>query len=106
MIRVDFLVADTGKLKGFSIKGHAGYEMAGKDIVCAAVSSAAYMTTNTISEVIRADAQIEADEGDMYVSVAKKDIDACAVLLEGLKLHLQSLEEQYPGNINVFYLEV
>ena len=42
----------------------------------------------------------------MKVSVAEKDARGCRIPLEGLKLHLLGLEEQYPKNIDVTYLEV
>ena len=49
---------------------------------------------------------ITADEGYMSVRVAERDVRACRDLLEGFKLHLLGLEEQYPQNIQVSYLEV
>lgn len=42
MIQAEFLMAEGGAAAGFHITGHAGGE-AGTDIVCAAVSSAAYL---------------------------------------------------------------
>ena len=106
MTRVDFLVTREGTLKGFRISGHSDAAQAGEDIVCAAISSAAYLAANTITEVIRAEAAAEAEDGYMYLSVAKKDLARCGDILNGLKLHLLSLEEQYPQNLNVFYSEV
>ena len=106
MVRVDFMVSRGGLIKGFRISGHADFSESGSDIVCASISSAAYMTANTVTEIIHADAVTEADEGYMYLSVSKKDQAICQTILEGLKLHLVSLEEQYPENLNVFYLEV
>ena len=106
MIRVDFFVTPQGELQGYSIKGHADFAQEGSDIVCAAVSSAAYMAANTITDVIRADARVEAAEGFMQLMAAGADAGRCRVVLEGLKLHLTGLEEQYPDYINVFYLEV
>ena len=106
MTRVDFLVTEDGAIRGFRLSGHSGAGVSSEDILCAAISSAAFLTANTITEVIRAQAVVEAEEGYMYLSVSKKDLGRCADLLNGLKLHLLSLEEQYPENLNVFYLEV
>jgi uncharacterized protein YsxB (DUF464 family) len=106
MIRVDFYVSPDGSLRGFSLEGHAGFSEEGSDIVCAAVSSAAYMAANTISEIIRADVRVEVEEGSMLLMVPEADADRCRVVLEGLKLHLTGLEEQYSDYINVFYSEV
>ncbi|MBQ3071934.1 MAG: ribosomal-processing cysteine protease Prp [Oscillospiraceae bacterium] len=105
MIRAEFLTAG-GVLTGFRLEGHADHGEAGTDIVCAAVSSAAYLVANTVTDVLFAEAQVAEEDGGMILLVSKKDRAACRVLFEGLKLHLQGLEEQYPDAINVFYLEV
>ena len=96
MIRVDFFTAKDGGLNGFQIKGHSGSAASGEDIVCAAVSSAAYLTANTVF----------VDDGEMALRLPKKSVSQCGDLLAGLKLHLLSLEEQYPENIHVNYTEV
>ena len=88
------------------MEGHAGYADPGEDIVCAAVSSAAYMTANTITEIIKADTEVAVEDGMMFVKVAAGDALRCRDLLTGLKLHLIGIEEQYPDHIQVNYLEV
>ena len=103
MIRVDFFTAKDGGLNGFQIKGHSGSAASGEDIVCAAVSSAAYLTANTITEILHADASVFVDDGEMALRLPKKSVSQCGDLLAGLKL---SLEEQYPENIHVNYTEV
>ncbi len=35
---------------GFCLRGHAGWERRDEDILCAAVSSAAYLTVNTVTD--------------------------------------------------------
>ena len=42
----------TGILYGFEVTGHSGSAPSGEDIVCAAVSSAAYMTANTVTDIL------------------------------------------------------
>ncbi len=73
-------------------------------LVCASVSSAAYMTANTITEIIGDKADIEVDEGKMTLGV-KNPSDKTLTVLEGFRLHIQQLEEQYKDCIKV-YLEV
>ena len=106
MICVRFMTTASGEIVGFSVDGHADYGEAGTDIVCAAVSSAAYMTANTITEVLHADAQVSVDEGEMLVRVTRSQAASCRDILAGFKLHMIGLEEQYPENIRVSYLEV
>ncbi len=103
MIRVSFKAAH-GKLCGFRITGHAGGEM-GQDIVCAAVSSAAYMTANTITDILCASADITVDDGRMDISVTDR-VDDCQSILGGFRLHLQALEEQYPKRVHLMNTEV
>ncbi|MFR2561614.1 MAG: ribosomal-processing cysteine protease Prp [Anaeromassilibacillus sp.] len=54
---------------GFRISGHSGSGEEGNDIICAAVSSAAYMTANTVTEIIGVEAQVAAEEGYMLVRI-------------------------------------
>ncbi len=108
MLRAEFFILDDGKIKGFDISGHSGYDESGKDIVCAAVSSAAYMTINTITDVIgvQADVDIHDDLGCMKLLVCGECLSDCNYILQGFKNHLLMLEEMYSENIKVFYKEV
>ena len=104
MIRVRFHTAHDA-LIGFTLDGHAGAGVSGQDIVCAAVSSAAYMTANTITEILNVPADITVDEGLMDLTVTDR-VDACQSILGGLRLHLQALEEQYPKRVHLMNTEV
>lgn len=106
MILVRFLSEATGNIVGFIMEGHADYASPGEDVVCAAVSSAAYMAANTITEIIKADTEVAVQDGMMFVRVAADDANRCRELFAGLKLHLIGLEEQYPNRIQVNYMEV
>ena len=108
MLKAMFFISDDGVIRGFDISGHSGYEESGKDIVCAAVSSAAYMVVNTISDVIGAEVDVKTDEnvGHMNFLVQEKYLPDCSRILQGFKKHLLLLEEMYPKNIKVFYKEV
>ncbi len=99
MIRVNFFTS--GKdIVGFEISGHSGSAEAGSDIICSAVSSAAYMAANTITEIVKCKA--EADISDGYMSFyVRSDLSDAQQILEGLKLHLEALAADYPDNIKV-----
>ena len=104
MIRVRFHTAkDT--ILGFTLDGHAGAGVRGEDIVCAAVSSAAYMTANTVTEIIGATADITVDDGYMQVMLTDKIAD-CQDILSGFQLHLQAMQEQYPKRVHRMNTEV
>jgi uncharacterized protein len=104
MICAEFFTEPDGELVGFRISGHNGE--AGNDIICAAVSSSAYMAANTITDIIKADAQVTVEDGYMLVRVSPKEAKACRIIFAGFKLHMLGLEEQYSQNINVSYTEV
>ena len=99
--------SEGSRLVSFEVKGHSGYAEAGSDIVCAAVSSAAYLTVNTLTDVCRVTPlSLRVGEGEMFFRIEPKDEPRCRDLLQGFKLHLQSLEEQYPSALRVAYMEI
>ena len=98
MIRVNML-AQNGCLVGMTAKGHAGADESGKDIVCAAVSSAVYMAANTITDVCHVEADIEVEDGWFSLKIDVRDADVCRTVLEGFSLHLQQMQQQYPQYI-------
>ena len=101
MIRVRFLIGNN-RLTGFEISGHAMFAESGSDIVCAAVSSAAYMAANTVTDVLHADAQASVEEASMRLVVNSAD-ESAEKVLKGLELHLTGLSKQYPQNIKIIY---
>ena len=76
--------------KGFEISGHSDYAEEGSDIVCAAVSSAALMTANTITEVQSLQADITENDGFLSLNLSQGDAKTAEVILNGLLLHLNA----------------
>jgi len=105
MIRAVFFRNREGLMTGFHINGHSGLAPAGEDVLCAFVSSAAYLTANTITEIIGAGADAQDSDGDMILTVYEKLTD-CQTILSGLMLHLEETGKQYPDNLNVTITEV
>ncbi len=99
MTTVRFL-ADRQGLCGFAISGHSSFDGDDEEgrLVCAAVSSAAYMAANTITEVVGDKADITIDDAVMRVKVVCPSA-ATVTVLKGLRLHLQALSEQYDKHI-------
>lgn len=99
MIKVIFYRSDS-VISGYEISGHSGSAEAGFDIICSAVSSAAYMTANTLSEIIGC--QLDADVSDGYMNISvKTELSDAQQILDGLRLHLETLAADYPNNIKV-----
>lgn len=107
MLKVKFYHLPSGNIIGFNIVGHCGYEESGKDIVCAAVSSAVYLIINTLTDVFRISARsLSLNDGMIDFIIYENDELQCRNLFKGLKIHLLGLEEIYPKNIQVDYMEV
>ena len=99
MIKVKFYLSDD-LINGFEISGHSGSADAGEDIICASVSSAAYMTANTITDILFIKAQIDVDDGYMKLLI-NENLSEAQPVLKGLRLHLESLAGDYPKHIKV-----
>ena len=102
MTEIRFL-KDNGSITGFEIKGHStvsAEDTEGK-IVCSAVSSAAYLVANTLSEIVKA--EILADVSDGYMEIKlKSKISQSQVILEGFYLHASELANQYRNHVKVY----
>lgn len=104
MIIVEFFKGSESVTAGFCVKGHSGLSEAGTDIVCAAVSSAVYLTVNTITDVLKLNPEVEVRDGFLrLVFKTKAQALKAKTLTDGLELHLKSLEEDYPKNVKVKY---
>ena len=101
MINITFYHFSDGSPKGFTLKGHSGFGESGNDIVCAAVSSAAYLTANTITDVCGIDAEVCAEDGLMTLTVKKSDRERARDTLSGFELHIKELQKQYPANVKI-----
>ena len=103
MTEVKFFGQDL--ISGFTISGHSTSDeddFPGK-IVCASISSAAYLTANTLIEVVRADVEAEVDDETGFMSVnLKSKFQESQVTLTGLKIHLEQLAKQYRNHLKVY----
>ena len=102
MTEVKF-ITEKDLLCGFSVQGHSSVncdDEQGK-LVCAAVSSAAYLTANTILEVIKDKAEVEIDDAKFNFCVKCPKTET-VLALKGLKLHLTELAKEYKGNIKIY----
>ena len=94
MINAIFTVKG-GYVLGFEISGHSDFSEQGSDIVCSAVSSAAYMTANTITEIQHLNAEITVNDGFMKLNLSQQDAKTAEVSLNGFLLHLNARKEEY-----------
>ena len=83
-------------IESVSLKGHAQYDVIGKDIVCAAASSIYITSINAILSFD--DSAIEYT--DNLIKNIKKD-NITNVLLENMISMLKELEKEYNKNIKI-----
>lgn len=105
MIQAEFFYSK-GTPRSFKVSGHAGYADCGKDIVCAAVSSAVQMAVNGITEIVRTNCEVKAEEGTIECVLPISSRPAAWHFVSALKLQLQILSEDYPGTIELKITEV
>lgn len=98
MIKVN-VKYNNNKVYELVIKGHAGYDVHGKDIVCAAVSS---MAITTVNNIIALDDSVDYEENSGLLKIrVKSDTEVNNKLLDNLVRMLVELKEQYPKNIEI-----
>lgn len=98
MIKVN-VKKNNGIINELVIKGHAGYDVYGKDIVCAAVSS---MAITTVNNIITLDDSIYYEENSGLLKIrVEKDTEINQKLLNNLIRMLEELKMQYPKNIEI-----
>ena len=69
MINVKITRFEDGSISGFTVKGHAGYAVAGQDIICAAVSAICYTAAGYFEIVKPTDRKVQFEENDGYMDL-------------------------------------
>ena len=104
MTKVEFF-NQNGRITGFCVSGHSGYEESGKDIVCAAVSAVVTMAEATLNDVLGANAKTRVNDEEARVTLTLpascEEEDAVQAVLTGMMLTLCSLRDDYPDYIEV-----
>ena len=99
MIRINVII-ENKNIKKITFKGHANYDDYGKDIVCAAVSATYLCTANAILSLNSNSIEITNKENLQVITV--KEFDNITIsLLNNMINCLESLQKQYPKNINL-----
>ncbi len=105
MIKAEFyLKNDT--LVGFSVKGHAGYDDVGFDIVCSAVTSLVELTANAITDILMVEASVLVLDNEIKLMLPDGDRIDAVNFLKALRLELEFLSQDYSDNIRLIDMEV
>lgn len=104
------LFSKAGGLVGFQAQGHSGYEAAGNDIVCSAISALTTAAANGITQVLGLSAAVEAEDGTLYVMLEKhvsgRDLENARIILDTMALGLGSIAETYGDFIKIIERKV
>ena len=115
LIKVNIFEDEKKHIISYNISGHAGYDIKGQDIVCAAVSVLAQTALISLVEVCgikekEIDYFIDDVKGLLDVNLPKTlDIDTrskAEVVLRTLELGIKSIIENYPEYVTPKYGEV
>ena len=91
----------SNQINQMEVSGHASYDDSGKDIVCAAVSTAIIVTINALEKLNVLDhIKYEIEEG-YFLVVIKKNNDVVNALIDNLAYSLNDLNNQYPKYIKI-----
>ncbi len=82
-----------------TIKGHAGYDKYGKDIVCAAVSSTVITTVNAILSIDKDAIKVDEKNG-VKIDILKHTV-VVDKLIDNMINLLTELKEEYKDNIDI-----
>ena len=91
------IVKHDGEYRGFECHGHSGFAEEGDDIVCSAISMLTINTINSIDHFLDDEISVTTDEskGDMQCYFTGKPSDGAKLLMDSMKLGLESISAQY-----------
>ncbi len=102
MIQVN-VKKDQNGYQEIKISGHSEYEVRGKDIVCASVSSIFITTTNALIRYQNNAIEVKQEDTDtihVQMNLLKHD-QVIDLLVENMLALLEELASQYPKNIKI-----
>ena len=83
-----------------NISGHALYDIEGKDIVCASVSSIIYTTVNAALKINKSSIEFKDDGRELSIINLSND-NITNILLDNMIDLFRDLEIDYPKNIKI-----
>ena len=97
MIRVNVFKDSDGNCRGIQLKGHAGYDDYGRDIICASVSALALNMANSVEQFTDDgfDGNVEEETGHFTFRFTGDISKESKLLMDSLILGLKNIEEAY-----------
>ena len=109
MIEAVILKNSRGVIQGFKIKGHAGFDNPGKDIVCSAVSAIVYTALGGLNELVGFRSYTEKNGLiSCYIptNLTAEQVETTDIILKTMVIGLKQIEVGYDKYIRIRYEEV
>ncbi|MEH7176365.1 ribosomal-processing cysteine protease Prp [Neobacillus vireti] len=107
MISITINRSESESIQSFTISGHAFFADRGKDIVCAGASAVSVGAINAVHAITGVTPEIEQGDGFLRCVLPDKlpeDInERVQLLLEGMIVSLQTIEEEYGEHIKITF---
>ncbi|QED48781.1 ribosomal-processing cysteine protease Prp [Cytobacillus dafuensis] len=108
MINIAINRKSSGMIQSFTISGHAFFAERGNDIVCAGVSAVSVGAINAVHTLTGITPEIEQNEDGFLrcvipVNLPEETNEKIQLLLEGMVVSLQTIEEQYGQHIKMTF---
>lgn len=107
MIQAVIYRTKSGKIQSFEISGHALFANRGKDIVCAGVSAVSVGAVNAVHKLTGVVPKIDQESGLLRCGIPdnlpEDTFEKIQLLLEGMIVSLQTIEEEYGTHIKVIF---
>jgi uncharacterized protein YsxB (DUF464 family) len=107
-----YLYKENGHYSSFELDGHAYFDEAGSDIVCAAVSILSQTCVNALYELLKLDVVLYADEEKGYLKVdlplpmSNIQLERSDLLIGQMIIGLTGIADMYPEHVTVETREV
>jgi uncharacterized protein YsxB (DUF464 family) len=107
MITVNVKYRSDGRIKSFTISGHANFAKRGQDIVCAGASAVSFGAVNSIFALTDVKPKIEQGGDGGYLSceipdeISEESQEKVQLILESMLVSLQTIERDYGKYIKI-----
>lgn len=102
MTRVSFRRDKKGDIIRLQLKGHAGFDEEGLDVVCSAVSGIVFTAVKGVREYLKIKGKFTRKKGFMVFEIpAEKVSSRSQAIMETALLGLEELSEKYPEHLSV-----
>ena len=89
------------KIESILVSGHAGYDVEGKDIVCAGVSSIMIGGVNAIYQEDENAALIVNEKGNVSITMKDTSSDTIQIILRTMITQLKTIEASYKKYVKI-----